>query len=60
MDNIHDALRTESMIEICRIATENYELVKTAAKAAIRNYWIAAGIAILAMAAAWVAVFVNK
>jgi len=59
VDNINDALRTESMIETCRIATENYEIAVTATKATVKNYWIAAAIAILSMLAAWVAVLIR-
>ena len=47
------------MIETCRIATENCDIAQSATKAAICHYYIAAGIAILAMIAAWVAAFKN-
>ncbi len=56
VNDINNALQTASMIETCRIATENYEIAVTATKAAVKNYWIAAAIAILAMLAAWAAV----
>lgn len=58
VENIDNALQTASMIETCRVATENYEIVVTATKAAIKNYRTAAAIAILAMLAAWAAVLV--
>ena len=60
IDNIHTALQTSSMIETCRIATENCDIAQRATKAAICHYRFAAGIAILAMIAAWVAVFIYK
>ena len=60
VENIDSALQTASMIETCRIATENCDIVQRATKAAICHYRIAAGIAILAMIAAWVAVFINE
>lgn len=60
VENIDRALQTASMIETCRIATENCDIAQRATKAAIWHYYIAAGIAILAMIAAWVAVFINK
>lgn len=60
VENIDLALQTASMIETCRIATENCDIAQRATKAAICHYRIAAGIAILAMIAAWVAVFINK
>ena len=60
IDNIHTALQTASLIETCRIATENCDIAQRATKAAIYHYRIAAGIAILAMIAAWVAVFIYK
>lgn len=55
VENIDSALQTASMIETCRIASENCDIVQRATKAAICHYRIAAGIAILAMIAAWVA-----
>ena len=60
VEYIDRALQTASMIETCRIATENCDIAQRATKAAICHYRIAAGIAILAMIAAWVAVFINK
>ncbi len=60
VENIDSALQTASMIETCKIATENCDIAQRATKAAICHYRIAAGIAILAMIAAWVAVFLNK
>jgi hypothetical protein len=60
VENIDSALQTASMIETCRIATENCDIAQRATKAAICHYRIAAGIAILAMIAAWVAIFVNQ
>lgn len=60
VENINSALQTASMIETCRIATENCDIAQRATKAAIWHYRIAAGIAILAMIAAWVAVFINE
>lgn len=59
VENIDNALQTASMIETCRIATENCDIAQRATKAAICHYRIAAGIAIFAMIAAWVAVFVK-
>ena len=58
--NIHQALQTASMVNMCRTATQNYEIAVTATKAAVINNRIAAAIAILSMLAAWVAVLVSK
>jgi len=59
VENIDSALQTASMIETCRIATENCDIAQRSTKAAICHYRIAAGIAILAMVAAWSAVIVT-
>ena len=57
--NIHQAIQTASMVNMCETATEGYEMAtKTSNKACI-NFWIAAGIAFLSAVAAWVAAFRN-
>ena len=58
VENINSALQTASMIDMCRTAAQNYEIAVTATRAAVRNYRIAAAIAILSMLAAWSAVIV--
>lgn len=60
VENIDSALQTASMIETCRIATENCDIAQRATKAAICHYRVAAVIAILAMIAAWVTVLIYK
>lgn len=60
IDSINDALQTETMIDMCRTAAQNYEIAVTATKAAVTNNRIAAAIAILSMLAAWAAVLVSK
>ena len=46
IDNIHDVLRTESTIELCRVASRNFWVVFAAAIAAV-----------LSAGAAWIAVY---
>ena len=64
--NIHQALQTASMVNMCRTATEGYEIAteasKSAAKASKRasiQFWIAALVALASMVAAWVAAIRN-
>lgn len=64
--NIHQALQTASMVNMCRTATEGYEIAteasKSAAKASKRasiQFWIAASVALASMVAAWVAAIRN-
>jgi len=56
--NIQKAIQTATMIVMCKTAAKNYEIAVTATRAAVRNYRIAAAIAILSMLAAWAAVIV--
>jgi len=60
--NIHQALQTASMVNMCRTATEGYEIATEASKSAARastrasiQFWFAALVALASMAAAWVA-----
>ena len=60
--NIHQALQTASMVNMCRTATQGYEIATEASnravkvsKSALKQSWIIAGIAFLSAVAAWVA-----
>jgi len=50
--NIHQALQTASMANMCRTATEGYEIATEAGKRASKQFWIFAGIAFLSAVAA--------
>jgi len=54
--NIHQALQTASMVNMCKTATEGYEMATKVSRNACINFWIAAAIAFLSAVAAWVAV----
>jgi hypothetical protein len=60
--NIHQALQTASMSNMCRSAREGYEIATEASKRAVEGsrsasvqFWIAAAIAFLSAIAAWIA-----
>ena len=60
--NIHQALQTASMVNMCRTATEGYEIATEASKRAVeasrsasKQFWIVAAIAFFSAVAAWVA-----
>lgn len=60
--NIHQALQTASMVNMCRTATQGYEIATEASnravkvsKSALKQSWIIAVIAFLSAVAAWVA-----
>jgi len=57
--NIHQALQTASMANMCRTATEGYEIATKASRNARIHFWIAAGIAFACAVAAWVAAIRN-
>ncbi len=59
VSNIHSALQTAAMVNMCRTAAKNYDIALNATKTAIKHYWIAGMIAILSMLAAWAAVLVR-
>jgi hypothetical protein len=53
--NIHQALQTASMVNMCSAATKGYEIAIKASKDARKQFWIAAGIAFISAIAAWLA-----
>lgn len=64
--NIHQALQTASMVNMCRTATQGYEIATEASnravkvsKSALKQSWIIAGIAFLSAVAAWIAAMRN-
>lgn len=57
--NIHQALQTASMINMCETATRGYKIAEATVKKATRAWAIAAIISLCSMIAAWVAVFWN-
>ncbi len=64
--NIHQALQTASMANMCKTAAQGYEMAtkaskdaSMASKSASKQFWIAAAIAFLSAVAAWVAAFRN-
>jgi hypothetical protein len=64
ISNIHQALQTASMSNMCRSAREGYEIATAASKRALDasrsasiQFWIAAAIAFLSAVAAWIAAF---
>jgi len=57
--NIHQALQTASMANMCRTATQGYEIATKASRHACIHYWIVAAIALLSVVAAWVAAIRN-
>jgi hypothetical protein len=64
--NIHQALQTASMANMCQTAAQGYEMAtkasegaSMASKSASKQFWIAAAIAFLSAVAAWVAAFRN-
>lgn len=54
MHNIHQALQTASMANMCGKATQGYEIATKAIKSASRQFWIMAIIAIISAVAAFV------
>ncbi|MHC4394427.1 MAG: hypothetical protein ACYS1A_02115 [Planctomycetota bacterium] len=54
VNNIHIALQTAAVIDMCKTATEGYEMATKANRNACINFWIAAAIAFLSAVAAWV------
>ncbi len=59
VNNIHIALQTASMANMCKTAAQGYEMATKASKSASKQFWIAAAIAFLSAVAAWVAAFRN-
>ena len=64
--NIHQALQTASMVNMCRTATQGFEIATEASnravkvsKSALKQSWIIAGIAFLSAVAAWIAAMRN-
>jgi len=57
--NIHQALQTASMINMCKTATQGYEMATKARKSASIQFSIFAAIAFLSGVAAWVAAIRN-
>jgi hypothetical protein len=53
--SINQAIQTRVMIDICKTATEGYEMATKANRNACINFWIAAAIAFLSALAAWIA-----
>jgi hypothetical protein len=52
--NIHFALQTASMINMCSTADKGYKIAEDSIKKATITWWIAAAIAFLSMLAAWI------
>jgi len=50
--NIHQALQTASMVNMCRTATQGYETATEASKRASKQFWIFAAIALASAMAA--------
>ncbi len=57
--NIHQALQTASMVNMCKTATEGHKMATETIRKACINSRIVAGIAFLSAAAAWLAVILN-
>jgi len=57
--NIHQAVQTASMANMCQRARQGYEMAANASKSASKQFWMAAAIAFLSAVAAWVAAFRN-
>ncbi len=64
--NIHQALQTASMSNMCGAATKGYAIATEASKSAAKasksasiQFWIAASVALASMVAAWVAAIRN-
>ena len=57
--NIHQALQTASMINMCRTATQGYKTATQTSKWAVNRFWITTAIAFLIAVAAWVAALWN-
>lgn len=53
--NIHQALQTASMVNMCKTATEGYKMATEVSRNARIHFWIAAAIAFICAVAAWVA-----
>ena len=52
--NIHEALQTASMVNMCRTATQGYEMATEASEQASKQFRIIAGIAFLSAVAAFI------
>lgn len=57
--NIHQALQTASMVNMCKTAAEGYEIATKASRNARIHFWIAAAISFICAAAAWVVAIRN-
>ena len=57
--NIHDALRTASMVNTCEIASKGHDVALKTTESAAKKFWILTIISILSLLAAWAAVVVN-
>ena len=57
--NIHQALQTASMANMCTTASQGYKMATKASKSASIQFWVAAAIAFLSAVAAWVAAMRN-
>ena len=53
--NIHQALQTASMANMCKNATDGYRIATKASRSARKQFWIVAAIAVFSAVAAWVA-----
>jgi hypothetical protein len=53
--NIHQALQTACMLDMCRTATSGHEMAKTVMDRAQKIQWVAMAVSLLSMVAAWVA-----
>ncbi len=59
IQNIHQALQTASMVNMCKTATGGYEIATKVSRSARIQFWIATGIAFICAVAAWVAAIRN-
>ena len=57
--NIHQALQTASMANMCKTATEGYQMASKTSRRTCINYYVVMGIALLSAVAAWVAALRN-
>jgi lipoate-protein ligase B len=58
--NIHFALQTASMINMCSTADRGYKIAEDSIKKSTITWWIAASIAFLSMLAAWIGALYNS
>ena len=54
IENIHQALQTASMVNMCGTATQGYEMATKASNRASKQFWIFAGITVFSALAAFV------